>query len=182
LFDSRDPARPSEALNSEPAYSGSFEPSSLAAFGSTTYSTAALETLPTAAASTIVADAPIPVPNLHDAKPEAAASARGVDANGRRVNRRKHMRIRVNFSACVRHAARGDEIVECVNVSKGGLCFHSRRQYAVDSLIEIAAPYSPGEAALFVVARIKRVEPLSGGQVFRYGVAYVKPSSPGSSF
>jgi hypothetical protein len=49
-------------------------------------------------------------------------------------------------------------------------------------LIEIAAPYSPGEKALFVPAQIKRVEPLSGGLVFRYGVEYVKPSSAKASF
>jgi len=101
-----------------------------------------------------------------------------LDANGKRINRRKHVRIRVNFSACVRQAAHADEIVECENVSKGGLCFHSLQKYALNSLIEIAAPYSPGEAAMFVYARIKRVEALSGGQVFRYGLEYMKSPSP----
>lgn len=52
----------------------------------------------------------------------------------------------------------------------------------MESLIEIAAPYSPGEAALFVPAQIRRVEALSGGQVFRYGIAYTKLAVPGSSF
>ncbi len=101
-----------------------------------------------------------------------------LDANGKRINRRKHVRIRVNFSACVRQAAHLDEIVECENVSKGGLCFHSLQKYALNSLIEIAAPYSPGEPAIFVYARIKRVEALSGGQVFRYGLEYMKPPAP----
>jgi len=36
-----------------------------------------------------------------------------------------------------------------------------------------AAPFSPGETALFVSAKIKRIEALSGGKVFRYGVEYV---------
>jgi hypothetical protein len=40
-----------------------------------------------------------------------------LDANGKRINRRKDVRIRVNFSACVRQAAHTDEIVECENVS-----------------------------------------------------------------
>jgi hypothetical protein len=107
---------------------------------------------------------------------------RELDASGRRVNSRRHMRIRVTFSACVRHPGQADEIVECENISKGGLCFHSRVQYSLDSLLEVAAPFSPGEPALFVPARIKRVEVLSGGKVFRYGAEYVKPPSTPPSF
>jgi PilZ domain len=101
-----------------------------------------------------------------------------LDANGKRINRRRHMRIRVNFSACVRQAAHTDEIVECENISKGGVCFHSLQKYAMDSLIEIAAPYSPGETALFAHAKVKRIEALSGGLVFRYGLEYMKSPSP----
>jgi PilZ domain len=101
-----------------------------------------------------------------------AMSVREHDAHGRPVNRRRHVRIRVNFSACVRHPAQGDEVVECENVSKGGACFHSLRQYPLESAIEIAAPFSLGEAALFVPAKIKRVEILAGTEIFRYGVAY----------
>jgi hypothetical protein len=104
-------------------------------------------------------------------------AARTLDANGRPINKRRHMRIRVNFSACVRHPQHADEIVECENMSKGGVCFHSLQQYPLDSVIEVAAPFSPGEMALFVPARIRRVEPLSGGKVFRYGVEYIKPPS-----
>jgi len=85
---------------------------------------------------------------------------------------------RVNFSARVRQAGHTDEIVECENVSKGGLCFHSLQKYALNSLMEIAAPYSPGEAALFVHAKIKRIEALSGGLVFRYGLEYMKSPAP----
>lgn len=87
------------------------------------------------------------------------------------------MRIRVNFSACVRHPVYPDEIVECENVSKGGLCFRSRSHFSVDTKIEIAAPYSPGEAALFVPAQIKRVEHIPGSDEFRYGVAYLTPNT-----
>jgi hypothetical protein len=112
-----------------------------------------------------------PVAKAHD------VPARQLDSNGRPVNKRRNVRIRVSFSACVRHPAHADEVVECENVSKGGVCFHSLQQYPLDSFIEIAAPFSPGEAALFVPGQIKRVEPLSGGLVFRYGVEYTKFSS-----
>ncbi len=135
------------------------------------------------ASATAVLQAPEPAITRPAAK--AARSApkpqnvleRELDANGRPVNKRRHVRIRVSFAACVRHSAHADEVVECENVSKGGVCFHSLQQYELDSLIEVAAPFSPGETALFVPARIKRVEPLSGGQVFRYGVEYIKPAS-----
>src|SRR4029077_1856578 len=67
--------------------------------------------------------------------------ARELDASGRPINKRRHVRIRVSFSACVRHSAHADEVVECENVSKGGVCFHSLQLYELDSLIEVAAPY-----------------------------------------
>jgi hypothetical protein len=82
--------------------------------------------------------------------------------------------VRSILRACVR-PTHSDEIVECENVSKGGVCFHRLQQYPLDPLIEVAAPFSP--APLFVPAQIKRVEPLSGGLVFRYGVEYRKFSS-----
>jgi PilZ domain len=112
-----------------------------------------------------------PVAKVHD------IPAREIDSNGRPVNKRRNVRIRVSFSACVRHPAHEDQVVECENVSKGGVCFHSLQQYPLDSFIEVAAPFSPGETALFVPGQIKRVEPLSGGLVFRYGVEYTKFSS-----
>lgn len=111
-----------------------------------------------------------------------APSPRPIDSNGRPANRRRHMRVRVNFSACVRHPAHADDIVECENVSKGGLCFHSRKEYTVNSTIEVAAPFSPGEPALFVPAQIRRVEELSGSKVFRYGAAYLKTSTSSTPF
>jgi hypothetical protein len=143
--------------------------------------------------ATAVLQAPEPAaapPASHPAPPRAtppvvassAATVRELDANGRPVNKRRHVRIRVSFSACVRHGANADEVVECENVSKGGVCFHSLRQYELGSLLEIAAPYSPGEKALFVPAQIRRVEALSGGLVYRYGVEYVKASSGKQSF
>jgi hypothetical protein len=79
--------------------------------------------------------------------------------------------------ACVRQAHSGDELVECDNISKGGRSFRSRKSYAVDSQIDVAAPYSPGWDAIFVPACIKHVETLPSGTLFRYGVAYT-PKTP----
>jgi hypothetical protein len=136
------------------------------------------------ATATATAVLPVPAPDTAPPATKVArpavklqdAPARVLDANGKRVNNRQHVRITVSFSACVRHPTHADEVVECENVSKGGVCFHSLQHYPLDSLIEVAAPFSPGETALFVPAKIKRVEALSGGLVFRYGVEYLKLS------
>jgi hypothetical protein len=156
-------------------------------------SLADIQTSPVVASATAVLLAPEPAAAPHASRiapstvtlstaVSQAVSMRELDANGRPVNKRRHVRIRVSFSACVRHSAHADEVVECENVSKGGACFHSLQQYELGSLIEIAAPYSPGEKALFVPGMIRRVEPLSGDKVFRYGVEYVKQSSGKPSF
>ncbi|HKT48032.1 MAG TPA: PilZ domain-containing protein [Candidatus Acidoferrales bacterium] len=92
----------------------------------------------------------------------------------RKDNRRQHVRTRVAFTACIRHVAAGDEIVECENVSKGGLCFRSRKRYPKDAPIEVAAPYSPGSPAIFLPACIKHVQEIPASALFRYGVMYVK--------
>jgi hypothetical protein len=178
------PANTSAAIAS--SYSGA---STISEFASM----AEVQVSPVVASATAVLSPPEPAaaPQASRVVPSAAkpvsseacaANMRELDANGRPVNKRRHVRIRVSFSACVRHAAHADEVVECENVSKGGVCFHSLQQYELGSLIEIAAPYSPGEKALFVPAQIRRVEALSGDQVFRYGVEYVKSSSPKPSF
>jgi hypothetical protein len=90
-------------------------------------------------------------------------------------NRRRALRSRVNFTALVRHADLGEEIAESDNISKGGFSFRSLRAYPVNSMIEVAVPYSPGFEAIFVPACIRHVEELPGGMLFRYGAAYTRP-------
>jgi PilZ domain len=92
----------------------------------------------------------------------------------RRENRRKHIRTRVSFRACVRYRGLEEEMVECENISKGGLCFRSRKRYPEDAQIDVAAPYEPGAPAIFVSAQIRHIEKMPEGGLFRYGVAYVK--------
>jgi hypothetical protein len=98
----------------------------------------------------------------------------------RASNRRRDVRTRVSFTVCVRQGDAGEEIVECDNISKRGISFRSRKSYAMDSAIEVAAPYSPGWPAVFVPACIKHVDELPGATLFRYGVAYV-PKTSGNS-
>jgi len=99
-----------------------------------------------------------------------------------RINRRKHPRVQVSYSACIRHPQRGDEIVTCEDMSKGGLRFKSRQRYYAQSLIEVAVPYQPGQPAIFVPARIVFVEPLPEQSLFRCGVQYLKSTKPRDHF
>jgi hypothetical protein len=181
----RESFEPKLAASRAPSLNMQESPYSAASTISEFASLADIQTSAVAAAATAVLQAP--EPRIARPGPQAARPAskpddiprRELDANGRPISKRRHVRIRVSFSACVRHPAHADEVVECENVSKGGVCFHSLQQYPLDSVMEVAAPFSPGEMTLFVPARIKRVEPLSGGKVFRYGVEYIKPASAG---
>ena len=92
----------------------------------------------------------------------------------RRENRRKHVRTKVNFKACVRSFVHGDDIVTCEDISRGGLCFKSRKPYVEKFKIEVAAPYAPGVQNFFTAAEIVHVEELKDGKKFRCGVAYLK--------
>jgi PilZ domain len=89
-------------------------------------------------------------------------------------NRRKHVRTKVNFKACIRSHAFGDDIVACEDISRGGLCFKSRKQYTANTEIEVAAPYSPGTPDIFVRGQIVHVEELRQERRFRCGVCYAK--------
>ena len=91
-------------------------------------------------------------------------------------NRRKHVRTTVNFKACIRSFAHGDDIVICEDISRGGLRFKSRKPYTQKFKIEVAAPYSAGAPNIFVPAEIVHVQELKEEKKFRCGVIYLKSS------
>ena len=98
------------------------------------------------------------------------------------VNRRKYPRIKVNYMGLVRHPERGEEFVQCEDISRGGLRFKSTSRYMEQTLIEVAAPYSSGQAAIFVAARIVFVQELPEQNLFRYGVQYLSSDKPRGAF
>jgi len=99
-----------------------------------------------------------------------------------RINRRKHPRVKVSYSACIRHSDRGEDIVACEDMSKGGLRFKSPKKYYVQTLIEIAVPYQKGQPAIFVPGQIVFVEELPEQRLFRYGVQYLKATRARDNF
>jgi hypothetical protein len=93
----------------------------------------------------------------------------------RQENRRKHVRTMANFRACVRSFAFGDDIVACEDISRGGLCFRSRKAYTAKFKVEVAAPYTEGVQNFFVPGEIVHVEETKE-KMFRCGVAYLGSS------
>ncbi len=99
------------------------------------------------------------------------------------VNRRKHPRIKVNYSACIhRPGFEGDDVVQCEDMSRGGLRFKSSKRYFSGTFIEVAVPYNPGQPAIFVPAQIVFVAELPEQKLFRCGVAFLKSTKPRDSF
>jgi len=86
------------------------------------------------------------------------------------------MRIKVNFTGCVRNQHGSEEdMVVCENISRGGLCFKSSRCYDKTAAIEVAAPFTPGSPDIPVSARIVYVQELPEEKMFRYGAQYLHP-------
>jgi hypothetical protein len=120
-----------------------------------------------------VGQKPAPAPPAVEETPLLAAAAKPAV---RAENKRKHLRTKVNFKACVRSFAFGDDIVTCEDISRGGLRFKSRKQYLEKFKIEVAVPYSPGGQNIFVPAEIVHVQELKEEKLFRCGVAYLGSS------
>ncbi len=111
---------------------------------------------------------------------EAAAAAPVESIEGitglvpRTRNDRKYVRVRMKMKACIRHHELGEEVVDCEDVSKGGICFLSQKQYVRGAAIDAAVPYLAGQANIFTRARIANVRPPKDGKgPTKYGVSYV---------
>lgn len=93
-------------------------------------------------------------------------------ANVRTRNGRKKPRMRLKLTACVRQPGFEEGVVICDSISRGGLCFTSAKRYFEGTWIEVAIPYSPEAANIFVPAKIVYSKKAEGG--FRHGVQYLK--------
>jgi hypothetical protein len=86
-------------------------------------------------------------------------------------------RLKTLLSACVRSPGGADEMAVCENVSRGGLCFRSRRRYEPGAQITVAVPFRPEGANIFVAARVIHCQELRSAGLFRHGVAYIAQQS-----
>jgi hypothetical protein len=88
--------------------------------------------------------------------------------------RRNRTRVKARVLACIRRRGFQEEVALCEDLSKGGISFRSRNQYAEGSRLEVAVPYTPGAGAIFVPIRIVFSQPIAAG-LFRHGAAYLRP-------
>ncbi len=95
------------------------------------------------------------------------------DAQVRTQNERKDARVSAKVSAVIRHPHLGDEIVTSENVSPGGICVRSIRRYQPGTMVEVAFPYTPGGAKVFVAARIVHENLLPDKKSRLYGLEYI---------
>ena len=90
-------------------------------------------------------------------------------------NERQHNRIRCKLQACIRYKQTyEEEILEVNNVSRGGICFTTRKYLTPGTQFEIAIPYSPGMANIFVPAEVVRIKAIPDKNLYECGAAYLK--------
>lgn len=97
-------------------------------------------------------------------------------AAAKEVERRARVRAKVSFMACVRSKAFGEEIVQCIDMARGGVSFRTPNIYEKGAKIEIAVPFAVDaqEApAIFVKGRIANVKELGEG-MWRCGVEFLR--------
>jgi hypothetical protein len=117
---------------------------------------------------------PQPLPTPRPVAPPAPAPSR---------ERRKRVRAKVNYFACVRSDAFGDDIVVCIDMSRGGLCFKTKNLYLVSTTVSIAVPFSPESPqapAIFVPARIANIASFPSGKLYRCGAEFLPMQSSNS--
>lgn len=94
--------------------------------------------------------------------------------NSRTTNERKYLRIACQMSVCVRQGGFQDEVATTCDISRGGFSFISPGHYHPGSYIQVAVPYSPSAANIFVAARVVYSTELKSEKLFKHGVMYSK--------
>ena len=113
-----------------------------------------------------------------EAQPEVSPSEAPVVADigdDRVTPRRNRTRVKARVLACIRRRGFQEEVAVCEDLSKGGLSFRSRNQYPEGTRVEVAVPFTPGSAAIFVPIRIVFSQPIPAAGLHRHGAAYVRP-------
>ncbi len=93
-------------------------------------------------------------------------------------NQRKHRRMAVEIPVCIRQAGSDDDVATTVDISRGGLCFTSGRQYSPGSYIQVAVPYSPTAVNVFVDARVVHSSKVPSQELYRHGIMYLAENEP----
>jgi hypothetical protein len=106
-----------------------------------------------------------------------AARKRGHDGQeqvpeGGEKRERQRLRLKTRLTACIRQAGTDDELAVCEDISPIGMCFRSKRRYDADAPVEVAVPYAPDAANIFLPARVIYSEEMPKAGLFRHGTEY----------
>jgi len=120
------------------------------------------------------------VQTLDEDPPQPSNGAPGFQLIGQPAqihDRQATPRFRTRLTACVRAAGSEHELAVCENMSRGGLCFRTRRRYAENDILEVAVPFTKGAANIFIPARVIYVQEVPSAGLHRHGAAYLRTSA-----
>jgi hypothetical protein len=85
---------------------------------------------------------------------------------------RQRIRMKTRLTACIRQVGADDELAVCEDISPIGMCFRSKRRFDANASIDVAVPYAPDSANIFLPARIIYSEEIPKAGLFRHGTEY----------
>ena len=92
------------------------------------------------------------------------------------AERRRSPRSKAHLTVCIRCTDSDDELAVSEEISLGGMSFRSRRRFLPETRIDVAVPYVPGGANIFVPARIVHSQEIPTAGLFRHGIEYLRSS------
>lgn len=92
---------------------------------------------------------------------------------------RETTRYETRLTACVREKPGMEEMAVCENVSRQGIAFRTKNRYREGSQVEVAVPYTPGMANVFVPAIVIHVRALPTAGLYRHGARYLRKDAAG---
>jgi hypothetical protein len=117
------------------------------------------------------------IPVSHEVEPAVAGlnatSPQSLNSKGPNPGDRKRPSTKMKVMASVQGPGGGEDVVQALNLSRAGMTFRGTCTYEVNSWINLAVPYTPGAANIFVTGRIASRIDLPDGR-FEYAVQYVK--------
>ena len=108
------------------------------------------------------------------AKTRRASEAPDPQPTNGEQRERQRLRLQTRLTACIRQPGEDDELAVCEDISPIGMCFRSKRRFDANAPIEVAVPYSPDSANIFLPARVVYSEELPKAGLFRHGTEYRK--------
>jgi c-di-GMP-binding flagellar brake protein YcgR len=89
-------------------------------------------------------------------------------------NRRNHARVALKLPIRMRSYYGEEEFAKTENVSKGGVCFISEKNYQAGEILLVTCPYDRGAHNIEVRAKVVRAREMKGTGRKVYGVRYEK--------